>query len=350
MFLIAVSGSFEQQLNNYRQREDVDALEASRREEYNVLFEIDQDEGIGNGQEVKEVYYQANLFLCTEEKPLDGQISAFLDLLFGYKIGSPTVDERMMFEAFAASLRSTCLSRQVGAAIADSHGDLVSVGWNDVPTFGGGLATENDSSIGASLCKKKGFCRSNEEIKKLSSQIFVRLCEGGFVEPDAPRELFDDLVMRAGVSRLIEFSRAIHAEMEAILSAARTAKPGLRGGKIFVTTYPCENCVKHILAAGITKVVYIEPYTKSRALDFFSDFVINKGQGETEQGKLVLSQFTGISPYTYQLMYRKAGKRKNIEGEVVFPSPQPIPITGVYLDSYTLYESKIADEVGDDKR
>lgn len=347
MFLIAVSGTYEQQLNNYRTPEDVDALEEARKKEYAVLFEIDQDEGLGHGQQVRDIFYQANLFLCTEDGTADELISKFLDLLFGYKIGSPTIDERMMFESYAASLRSTCLSRQVGAAIADEYGDLVSVGWNDVPTFGGGLACENDSLEGSSLCKRKGYCRSNREIGALLGNIYEALASEGVDFGPLDRQRFDSVVKSAGVSSLIEFSRAIHAEMEAILSAARTAKQGLRKGSLFVTTYPCENCVKHILAAGISRVVYIEPYTKSRALDFFSDFVVNKGGEGLVDGKLVLSQFSGISPYSYQLIYKKSGKRKNSDGVVVHPSDQPNPITCVYLDSFTIYESAIAREFDD---
>ena len=44
-----------------------------------------------------------------------------------------------MFMAYAASLSSGDLSRQVGAALIDAHGDLISVGCNEAPKPGGGL-------------------------------------------------------------------------------------------------------------------------------------------------------------------------------------------------------------------
>jgi len=44
-----------------------------------------------------------------------------------------------MYLAYAASLRSGDLSRQVGAALIDANGDLLDVGCNDVPKYGGGL-------------------------------------------------------------------------------------------------------------------------------------------------------------------------------------------------------------------
>lgn len=43
-----------------------------------------------------------------------------------------------MYSAYAASLQSACLSRQVGAALLDDEGNLLAVGKNDVPKSGGG--------------------------------------------------------------------------------------------------------------------------------------------------------------------------------------------------------------------
>jgi deoxycytidylate deaminase len=67
------------------------------------------------------------------------QSSRFLNLLFGCPTLTPTPQEQAMFMAYAASLRSGDLSRQVGAAIIDSHGDLISVGCNEAPKYGAGL-------------------------------------------------------------------------------------------------------------------------------------------------------------------------------------------------------------------
>ena len=44
----------------------------------------------------------------------------------------------------------------------------------------------------------------------------------------------------------------IHAEIDAIIKAARD----LEGATIYVTRYPCENCARAIVTAGIKKVVY----------------------------------------------------------------------------------------------
>lgn len=49
--------------------------------------------------------------------------------------------------------------------------------------------------------------------------------------------------------------RAIHSEIDAISEAAGWGVP-LRGAIAFVTRYPCENCAKALVCAGIKEVYY----------------------------------------------------------------------------------------------
>src|SRR6266446_8909613 len=60
-----------------------------------------------------------------------------------------------------------------------------------------------------------------------------------------------------------EFGRTVHAEMASLMDAARRGV-SVDNLTIYVTTFPCHNCAKHLIAAGIRKVVYLEPYPKSR--------------------------------------------------------------------------------------
>ena len=351
LFLIAVSGDRKSHINNFRPGDLSDAEDQKRSLEYDALAKIDQDEGIENGQGVRDVFYQADLFLSSKDDSARGQIEIFLDLVFGRRIKSPSDHERMMFEAFAASLRSTCLSRQVGAAISDAHGDLVSIGWNDVPAFGGGLATDEKEESRKTLCKTRGFCKSYKEINNLLKDIFEKLRSEKIISKRISEKVVCRALKDAGLSGLIEFSRAIHAEMEAILSAARTGKIGLRNGTIYVTTYPCDNCVKHILAAGLRQVIYIEPYPKSRAKDFYDDWIAEKENNDlNEKNRLFFAQFTGIAPQAYALLFKKWFKRKDKSGNVQDRGKEFTPITSVYLDSYILYEAKIAGDLYNEQK
>lgn len=56
----------------------------------------------------------------------------------------------------------------------------------------------------------------------------------------------------------------MHAEMFAITDAARRGL-SVRDATLYCTTFPCHMCARHIIASGIRKVVYIEPYPKSMA-------------------------------------------------------------------------------------
>jgi deoxycytidylate deaminase len=94
-----------------------------------------------------------------------------------------------------------------------------------------------------------------------SSKILEQLTKkpDGVPEFDGQGALAD-----AAIMDLTEYGRVVHAEMCAICDAARLGR-SIKGATLFTTTFPCHNCTKHILAAGISKVFYIEPYPKSKA-------------------------------------------------------------------------------------
>ena len=67
-------------------------------------------------------------------------------------------------------------------------------------------------------------------------------------------------------------SRAIHAEMNAIMFAAKYGIP-LEGTILYSTTSPCINCAKAIVQAGISEVVFETEYRDNRGLELL------KGKG-----------------------------------------------------------------------
>jgi tRNA(Arg) A34 adenosine deaminase TadA len=103
------------------------------------------------------------------------------------------------------------------------------------------------------------------------------------------------LLKPTGLTDITEFGRAVHAEMEALLACARTGRTP-RGATLFSTTFPCHNCCRHIIAAGIRQVVYIEPYPKSRATHLHGDAI---SIDEPETGKLPFKPFLGVGPRRY---------------------------------------------------
>jgi deoxycytidylate deaminase len=97
---------------------------------------------------------------------------------------------------------------------------------------------------------------------------------------------------------ITEYGRAVHGEMDAILTCARL---GIRvsGCYMYVTTFPCHNCTRHIIAAGIKRVYFVEPYPKSKAPDLHSDAICFDEKHAAKQGKIPFLPFVGIGPRRY---------------------------------------------------
>ena len=112
----------------------------------------------------------------------------------------------------------------------------------------------------------------------------------------------DEVLQKSSISDLTEFGRVVHAEMEAILSCGRNGI-ATKDSTLYCTTFPCHNCAKHIVASGIKRVVYVEPYPKSRALELHDDSIVLIGESEeennekTEMGnKVIFEPFIGVGP------------------------------------------------------
>lgn len=70
----------------------------------------------------------------------------------------------------------------------------------------------------------------------------------------------------------------IHAEMNALLYCAKEGI-SVKGCTAYVTHFPCLNCTKSLIQAGITRIVYINAYR----LDDYSIELLNKNNIEVVQ-------------------------------------------------------------------
>jgi len=126
----------------------------------------------------------------------------------------PTWDEYFMKMAEVASERSTCLRRKVGAILVTRENRVIAVGYNGAPS-------------GLPHCLDIGGC--------LREQLKV---------PSGERH---------------EICRAVHAEMNAILVAARYGAT-TKNTTLYCTVFPCVICAKMLAQAGVTQIVYVDPY------------------------------------------------------------------------------------------
>ena len=118
-----------------------------------------------------------------------------------------TWDEFFMRAAVAASLRSKDPNTQVGACIADSNHRILSVGYNGTPR--------------------------------------------GLNDDEFPWDVSYEDPIRD------KHNYVIHAEANAILNYRGSLKD-LDGAVVYVTLFPCHECAKTLVQAGIGEVVYLD--------------------------------------------------------------------------------------------
>jgi len=292
------------------------AFEASK------LMERDASEGDTFGQRLRDTFHLGDVFIDgLEPKRMQETTNRFIQAMFGKNDITPSKDEYGMYMARSASLRSADLSRQVGAAIFTSKGEIVVQGCNEVPKAHGGTYWDLEEPDFRDI--KKGMDPNEQTRREILRDLFERLRRGGMLSRQALK-LGNDariiqrltqkkppgLLSEARIMDLTEYGRVVHAEMSALCDAARLGKQ-VKNGILYCTTFPCHNCTKHILASGIEKVVFLEPYPKSQAKALHGDEV--EIETETQPEKVSFVPFLGISPFRYRDVFGK-GRRKDDSG------------------------------------
>ena len=126
-------------------------------------------------------------------------------------------DEYFMEIADIVKTRSTCIRRQVGAVIVKDN-RIISTGYNGAPS-------------GLKHCTEVGCERQRLNV------------------PSGQRH---------------ELCRALHAEQNAIIQAAKTGA-STEGAAVYITIQPCVICAKMLINAGITRVVHGGDYPDEMA-------------------------------------------------------------------------------------
>lgn len=312
-------------------------------EQITSLIERDRKSSIKHGQQVEKCLHKSDYFIrnIDDEDQIVGSVDRFIKLIHGTARITPKIDEVGMYTAYSASLKSACLSRQVGAAITNDEGSILSTGCNDVPKFGGGLY--NADSHSDKRCFNNGKeCHNDKHKKILQLEIESILKENDI---DNSSLIAEKIIENSKAKSIIEYSRAIHAEMDAITALARNSSYNTQDKTLFCTTYPCHVCARHIVAAGIKRVVYIEPYEKSLALQLHGDSICHSSSSVTEN-KVVFENFEGVSPKRYAKFFGYNQPRKDQQGKSIsYTVIDSDHVDPQYLDSYVDYESRVVKEV-----
>lgn len=280
----------------------------SQRPTAELLIQKDENEATDrHGQRVGSIFHDADFIANLDaSETIERQISRFCELLFGSNAISPTHMEYGLFLAKSAALRTLDLSRQVGAAIFSQSGQIVALGSNEVPKAGGGTYWSDEKYDDRDYVRKAD---SNFERKK---EILAELLHFIDKSTDVNKLIQREDVKDSQFMNALEYGRMVHAEMCALSDAARVGH-AVNGGTLYCTTFPCHMCAKHIVAAGISKVVFLEPYPKSLAATLHSDSIRIEGGdrgGYQEFPAVDFEHFHGVSPRRYREIFER-GSRKN---------------------------------------
>ena len=305
------------------------------------LMTRDESEGPEYGQKTRDTFHLSDFFVHlmagdrSERRKTQATLSRFLEIVFGHPFRTPTFDEYAMFMAFAAAVRSSDLSRQVGAVVAKND-DILASGANECPRAGGGtywpIVTDMKSvedvqggreyTLGGDTNDKH-----KARIIRDSVEVMKKAWRDASRQPISGKEwrLLMDALEHSPIQDITEYARVVHAEMTALLTCARNGA-SCRKATLYVTTFPCHNCAKHIIAAGVERVVYVEPYPKSKALEFHKDSAIEgfASERDKKEFRVIFEPFVGVGPRRfYDLFSMNQGsgyplKRKNkVSGKIL---------------------------------
>ncbi len=302
-----------------------------------------------HGQRVEGAFHLADYFIDNSvprqkaggkpntEWKVSEHLSRLIKIVLHVEIIRPRSSETAMYVASGAERRSACLSRQVGAALLDRNGNVIATGTNEVPRAGGGVygqgfeegASEKEGAPDDRCFQSRKTCSNTAEQNVIINDLITLLASVPGMEEivRTQQQVLVDKLRESRISELLEFSRAVHAEMDALLSAARKGISAV-GTRMFVTTFPCHYCARHIVTAGVDEVQYIEAYPKSRALTLHDDSIATQLAGwnppsSADRGLTVLFRpFTGVAPRLYARAFLKDRDLKDkITGKLLVGEP-----------------------------
>lgn len=322
-------------------RGDQESYMNSKPDAERLILRDEKDRTNKYGQDVLETFPEADLFVdAANSAEMRNSIARYVELLFGNHFRTPSRDEIGMFHAHAASRRSADLARQVGAAIATSEGDIVAVGCNDVPKAGGGQYWEGDDpdvrdfQLGYDSSDPTKISIADEAVRTLHRKWKIKPGDLSDSHIDSKQVLDGTQLMD-----VIEFGRSVHAEMAALMDAARRGVT-VHGATLFSTTFPCHMCARHIVASGIRRVVFVEPYPKSRVQNLFADSVAL--DSESAERKVAFEPFRGVAPRQFLGLYSLSdppGRKDRKNGKVIqWAAAASTPKLRRYVASFVLIE------------
>jgi deoxycytidylate deaminase/dephospho-CoA kinase len=216
------------------------------------------------GQRVEDCFAEADVVLSNDRQfaavgnepfaHFEGTVRGHVELVSApLSRRQPTQMAALMAAAYTLSQRSSCLKRKVGAIIVDDEGNIISSGFNEVPTHYRPCAEEYTGECGRDVIWKNFAALLDKDFQQVEQHAAIA---------QAFRREF----------RRLDNCRALHAEENAIVNLARNGRSvPLERCTLYTTTYPCRLCANKIVNLGIQRVVYLEPYPDAEAKVIFQN-------------------------------------------------------------------------------
>lgn len=306
LFVIAVTADDEVRrqrlIENGLTKKDIDRIDLKEYSEKKHLA----DYTAFVSQNIRDCIQKADIFVANPGKPnqvttsiraMSVQLVRYVALALRPGIVTPTRDERCMQIAFVAKLNSGCISRQVGAAVADEWHSIQALGWNDVPRGQVPCLLRN---VDALLSGKddeafsdfeKGDLKLRTHLKEKFSASTMLNSSQGLSCPFCFKDAYNTITK--GDNQV--HTRSLHAEENAFLQLAKRGSSGIAGGVLYTTASPCELCSKKAYQLGIKEIVYVDPYP-----GISSSHVLGSGR---EENRPRLRLFSGAVGHAYHRLY-----------------------------------------------
>jgi len=274
-------------------REKAERPETIRKEKDNLSVWI-------TSQDLDECLKKADMYISNENSKthqyehLRFGLVKLLTLINKPGCFTPSQDERCMQLAMTARLASGCISRQVGAVIIDSERRIVGVGWNDPPKtqIPCALRTCDELINDPHYEVFSEYERGEEFVKHIKSLNLG----------DKPFCFRTELANSKKEAKKAEFTRALHAEENALFQASRNNGASLEGSTLYTTSSTCTLCAKKAYQLGVERIVYIDEY-----YDIAIPQTLKAGKKN-----ILIERFSGIIGEAFNKLYTAPMPEKSV--------------------------------------
>ncbi|HIF0226743.1 TPA: deaminase [Legionella anisa] len=267
------------------------------KKDFNEIIASDSN---SHGQQVSELFHLSHYFFNLDESKIDiaKELNKFISLIVGDHEDYPTQDEFGMSLAFQVSVRSNFPNnRHIGAAILSPYGEVISVASIRAP------CSSSNTTLFDQYQVQDGYTKFKNQIKEWK-KFLKEFEKKKDIDSEEKSKLGD---ISNFLKDSLDFHPCTHAEIAAIIDAAKLGI-SVRKSTLYTTTFPCHLCAKEIINAGISKVIYLEAYPKSKNKELYPKLI--DFDPSHASSLLPFSFYSGIGPKRFMYVYSVKNKNK----------------------------------------